>query len=99
MLGYSIDDFMKLKPTFPNHIKIDVDGIEDKIIKGGTDTLSDERVKSMLVEMNIDQVDYCKRVTDTLKDCGLYLSARRHAKRYDGSVLSMMYNHIFVREN
>lgn len=99
MLGYSIDDFMKFKPIFPNHIKIDVDGIEDKIIKGGTNTLSDERVKSILVEMNADQADYCERVGNVLKDCGLRISARKHAKRYDGSSLSMMYNYIFVREN
>ena len=33
MVGLSIDDFVeKFNPPFPNHIKIDVDGIENKII-------------------------------------------------------------------
>jgi FkbM family methyltransferase len=35
MLGFSMDDFIeRFNPPLPNYIKIDVDGIEDKIIKG-----------------------------------------------------------------
>ncbi len=36
MVEFSIDDFIaRFNPLFPNHIKIDVDGIEDAIIRGG----------------------------------------------------------------
>lgn len=36
MLGYSIDDFIHdYHVLIPNHIKIDVDGIEKNIVKGG----------------------------------------------------------------
>ena len=53
MIGFSIDDFVRqFNPPFPNHIKIDVDGNEGRIIKGAKSTLSDTRVKSVLVELN-----------------------------------------------
>lgn len=53
MIGYSIDNFIEqFKPEFPTHIKIDVDGIEDKIISGATQTLIDDRLKSVLIEIN-----------------------------------------------
>jgi len=40
---------------FPNHIKIDVDGLEEKIIDGADQTLEDPRLKSILVEISAAQ--------------------------------------------
>ena len=37
---------------FPTHIKIDVDGIEHKVIQGANKTLKDDRIRSILVELN-----------------------------------------------
>jgi FkbM family methyltransferase len=52
MIGFSIDDMIdRFACPFPNHIKIDVDGIEDKIIAGAAATLKDSRLKSLLVEI------------------------------------------------
>ncbi len=54
-LGYSIDDLLKVHNLpFPSHIKIDVDGIEDRIVAGAKATLRDPRLKSVLVEINSD---------------------------------------------
>ena len=36
----------------PSHIKIDVDGFEHKVIAGAARTLRDERLRSMIVEIN-----------------------------------------------
>lgn len=36
----------------PNHIKIDVDGIEHKVIRGARNTLADRALRSVLVEIN-----------------------------------------------
>lgn len=36
----------------PNHIKIDVDGFEHKVLKGATITLAHQDVRSVLVELN-----------------------------------------------
>lgn len=49
ILTYSIDDLVALGIPKPTHIKIDVDGVEGKILKGGLNTFSS--VKSILVEM------------------------------------------------
>ena len=52
MIGFSIDDLIdRFDCPFPNHIKIDVDGIEDKIIAGAAAAMKDGRLKSILVEI------------------------------------------------
>jgi FkbM family methyltransferase len=87
MIGFSIDNFIKLyNPPFPNHIKIDVDGIENKIIQGAHETLVDNRLKSILIELNSSRVKYYQEVIANLERAGLRLSAKYHP------------NHIFVRD-
>jgi FkbM family methyltransferase len=98
MVGFSLDDFIQqFNPPFPNHIKIDVDGIEDSIIKGANDTLKDSRLKSVLIELDTARKEYTGEVTDILKDAGLVLSKKEHAPMFDDSKFSNVYNHIFIR--
>jgi len=52
-VGVSLDNLWQVWGLeFPNHIKIDVDGLEEKIIAGGAQTLEDRRLKSVLVEVS-----------------------------------------------
>jgi len=98
MVGFSLDDFIQqFNPPFPNHIKIDVDGIEDSIIKGANDTLKDSRLKSVLIELDTARNKYTMEVTDILKDAGLVLFKKEHARMFDDSEFSNVYNHIFIR--
>ena len=54
MMGVSLDDLVgRFSLPFPNHIKIDVDGIEDLIVQGARRTLADPRLKSVLIEVYI----------------------------------------------
>lgn len=54
-IGFAIDDFFKIfSPPTPTHVKIDVDGIEAEIIRGGRTTLSAPSVTSMMVEIEGD---------------------------------------------
>jgi FkbM family methyltransferase len=100
MIGFSIDDFIKqFNPRFPNHIKIDVDGIEDKIIKGAKHTLSDKRVKSVLVELDSNRENYCKEVIDSIEKSGMKFIEKKHAEMFDNSNFSASYNYIFKRPN
>jgi FkbM family methyltransferase len=51
-MGVSLDDLTgRFALPFPNHVKIDVDGIEERIIRGAAQTLADPRLKSVLVEV------------------------------------------------
>jgi FkbM family methyltransferase len=51
-IGFSIDDF---RATFalpaPNYLKLDIDGIEDKVLEGGARTLADPALRGIMVEM------------------------------------------------
>lgn len=94
MIGFNIDDFiMQFNPLFPNHIKIDVDGIENKIIKGAERTLSDKRVKSILIELDSGRTDYYKEVADAIERAGMKLTKKQHVLTQGHSGC----NHIFVR--
>lgn len=98
MIGYTIDDFIeKFSPPFPNYLKIDVDSIEDKIIAGATKTIRNNQLKSVLVELDTEEKDYCNRVVSALEAAGLKLVANKHPRTYDHGDFSAIYNHIFVR--
>ncbi len=57
--------FKKSLPI-PNHIKIDVDGFEPKVIAGARDTLSKPEVKSLLIETNQNLSDHNDMVHELL---------------------------------
>ena len=98
MIGISIDEFIEMfSPAFPNHIKIDVDGIEDKIIEGASNTLSDSRIKSVLVELDTNDIDYCQRVTKILEKAGLRLAMKKRSPFVENGPFASVYNHIYVR--
>ncbi|MEQ1500479.1 MAG: FkbM family methyltransferase [Parcubacteria group bacterium] len=57
-IGFNLDYLVfDLGLEFPNHVKIDVDGIERDVVSGGEKVFSDNRVRSVLVEISRDE-DY-----------------------------------------
>jgi FkbM family methyltransferase len=79
MIGFSIDDFIeKFSPSFPNHIKIDVDGNEGKIINGARKTISDERLRSILVELDATREEYCRNIIELIEEGGMKLSEHKN---------------------
>lgn len=98
MLGFTIDGFIhQFMPLFPSHIKIDVDGIEKKIVNGAIQTLSDKRLKSVLIELNINLRE-CPEIIGIMEMQGFFLHKREHAPMFDTGRFSSLYNHIFVRK-
>lgn len=76
----------------PHYIKMDVDGIEHLILKGGMAVLA--KVRGVLVEVN-EQFDM--QTTDSFKylsDAGLELVAKRHAEMFEDTVV---FNQIWRR--
>ena len=98
MIGFSVDDFIKqFNPPFPNYIKIDVDGIEGSIIRGAKHTLIDSRLKSVLVELNIEKKEPAQEVISIFNTSGFTLLKREHAPMVDEGKFANVYNHIFIR--
>ena len=51
-IGLSVDEFIRLfDPPRPTHLKIDVDGNEDRIISGAAETLRAGAISSIMVEI------------------------------------------------
>ena len=98
MIGFSMDDFIaRFNPPFPTHLKIDVDGIEAKIVEGGLETLADHRLKSVSIELDIKRANEEARVTQLLSECGLVLRQRKHSDLIADSEFASSYNYLFVR--
>jgi FkbM family methyltransferase len=73
VLAFELDDFVeRFRAPKPQHIKLDVDGNELKIIRGGQRTLSDPGLTSLMIEMNENN----RELLDLLASCGLQLALR-----------------------
>jgi len=59
----NVDTLVKYLP-FPNHIKIDIDKNEIKVIQGMKEILKDNRLKSILIEVKGDIIPICKFLFD-----------------------------------
>lgn len=98
VLAYSIDDLVEqFHIPLPNHIKIDVDGIELKILKGAGECLRDPAVKTIIIELEDDDPE-AKQIIDFVSSKGFTFKSR-HQYAWDGldSPLASIYNYIFIR--
>jgi FkbM family methyltransferase len=95
MLGYSIDDFLsQFNPLFPNHLKLDVDGIELSILKGAQATLKDPRLKSLLVEVNLNDSDEKNQMFEIVRAAGFSLKSQGDIQE---TVAAKGANHLFEK--
>lgn len=89
-ISYKIDDLIKnFALPVPNHLKIDVDGIELLVLKGATETLANSSVRSIIVELA--EGERAKEVTEFLLDNGFELHSK-HPRMTPG-----LFNYIFQR--
>lgn len=97
-LGVTMDDMVGFFGVpQPDHIKIDVDGVEHLILKGGAKVLADTRLKSILVELNDDFVEQKQLAEAVLKRSGFELSAKlRSEEAFDVSA-GQVWNNIWTR--
>jgi FkbM family methyltransferase len=96
MASYSLDDVVKYIES-PTVLKIDVDGIEEGILRGAENTLKNGNVRTVLVELVDDEVaengDLVERVINLMKTFG-YKVESKHPYIY-GKSLSV--NYIFQK--
>jgi FkbM family methyltransferase len=53
-IGRRVDSLIADGLPMPDHIKIDVDGLEHRVIEGMLDTLKHPSLKTLLIEINVD---------------------------------------------
>jgi len=98
MLGVSMDDVVnKLNIPLPEYIKMDVDGLEHFILKGGTSVIS--QIKEIIIEVNDDFVEQAEQCQSLLKQAGLTLKEKRHSDMIASSTVGFQnsYNQIWVK--
>ena len=92
-----LDAVQKLKIPSPNYIKIDVDGIEHLILKGGGEVLLS--ASGVLVEVNNDYKKQAKDVDQYLVKAGFILKEKRHSEIFENdNVFGNSYNQIWERK-
>jgi transketolase len=98
VLTFALDDLIKhFSLPIPNHIKIDVDGIELKILRGAEEALSHPLVKSVLLEVEEGDRE-SERIVEFLQDKGLkFHSKHRYVYGGEASPFANVYNYVFQR--
>jgi FkbM family methyltransferase len=105
VLTFQLDDLINyFKIPFPNYIKIDVDGVEDQIIKGMQSTLKNSALKGLLIELNHDS-----KTSETLEQTMLslnftlenpfHLSENHSRKRRLNNPTNKAENLIFIKKS
>ena len=74
-----------------------MDGIEDKIISGGRNTLLDSRLRSISIELDAERPEYTNAVVEQIVDKGFKLQSKRHAAMFDNSLFARNFNYQFNR--
>lgn len=78
-IGLSMNDVVeRLGIPQPDYIKMDVDGLEHFILKGGVSILS--RIKGILIEVNDDFAEQAETCRQLLQDAGLVMADKRHSE-------------------
>jgi FkbM family methyltransferase len=97
IVGFSLDAFLEFQPNpFPTHIKIDVDGIEAKVVRGAARTLRDRRLQSLLVEFDAASADDRAAITE-IERAGFRLLHKKRSPLFNVAKFPELYNYVFVR--
>ena len=83
-VGHRLDSLISDGLPVPDHIKIDVDGLEHRVVTGMLETLQAPNLKSVLIEINFDKPRNLE-IVERMQDLGWryswdQLRIHRHAK-------------------
>jgi FkbM family methyltransferase len=98
MIAYDIDNFIKeFNIKIPNHIKIDVDGIELAIVKGAQSTFANKTLKSLSIELIETDQEQVEQVTKILQESGLHFIHKKQNKEFATKDTKDVLNYLFHR--
>lgn len=96
--AFSLDDLVYTREVpVPQHVKIDVDGLEPQIIAGAARLISDPGLRSILIELDTRSESHMQAVR-TLEDAGLRMISRYNSPMFAGTEFKDIFNHIFRRD-
>jgi FkbM family methyltransferase len=90
-ISISMDQFINMTQIFPDYIKIDVDGAEQSIISGMSETVQNEKLRSVVIEVS-DKSE--PAVTNFFRQAGFIIEFER---RLAGGGETIFKNIIFTR--
>jgi FkbM family methyltransferase len=95
-LSFSVDD-LAADSHFgtPDYLKIDVDGLEYKILNGADKTLKNPKLKEVLMEVN-EMLDRDMKLVEQINSCGFKVRLKSEPE-YDAGKTVKMRNYIFSR--
>ena len=101
LLGTTMNYFIENSILeIPDYIKIDVDGIEHLILDGGDKFLTNQKVKSLSVEINESFKEQYEKVLDLMKKNKFKILHKKHNDDlFEKSKFRKTYNYVFVRNN
>lgn len=95
--SFRLDDLItQHQLPIPDHIKIDVDGLEPAVIAGSDYLLRQPKLKSLLIELNT-QLTADNALIDQIQDYGFKFMSRYRSPNFANSEFKDIYNHIFSR--
>jgi FkbM family methyltransferase len=82
---------------FPNYIKIDVDGIEHKILQGANNHLHNNNLKSLSIELNENYHEQFDSVKNTMTKNNFTIKQQKQGKILKSRKFQNTYNFIFEK--
>lgn len=92
VLKFKLDDVVEnFALPYPNYVKIDVDGAEEGVLMGAKGVITNNNIKSILIEL-VDPEGKSRQLVDYLINLGYSLKCKNQVEDYEG-----LYNCIFVK--
>ena len=99
LLGTSLNYLIRNKILEkPNYVKIDVDGIEHLILKGGDIILNNSSTKSFLIEINENFEEQHNSIIEIMTQNNFSIKSKHKAyNAHRNKKFSNTYNYIFIK--
>lgn len=97
-VGFTMDALIEATGITPNHVKIDVDGLEAAVIRGGSATLVSPDLRSILIELNVARHDH-REAAGWLKAQGFRETAREQSEMTAQGRFADCFNCVWRRES
>lgn len=99
MVGHDIDSLIgEFGMAVPNHVKIDVDGIELPIVRGAAQMLAREEVKSVSIELIESDAAQVDEVSEILARAGLRFLHKKQNAAFATPQTRDVLNYLFRRD-